>query len=436
MKNEFYQSPEPGWLMKIFWKAAGADAYLLSRSTYGDQVKYFCLGGIVIATGTMAALAGGYAFYTIFEPKGDALEKIVQASALESGEKTLSDYIHYPTVFLASIFGLIWGAIIFNIDRFIVTSTGKGDGTEAITWQELKSAFPRIIMGMIIALTISKPVEIRMFKSELDTEIGKLQEQEKIKENQKIDDYYDPLINNKLELINSEQSIIDGIDQDIKDRETLIADLQQQYIDETQGGSGNGRGIGDIANGILDQKNAEEAKLLIAKTEAEKKILPHQTKIDDYYKEIEDYKEERSDKQDSLEKKIGGLDGLLIRLKLAHEVAGFWISFFITLLFMVIELTPIFFKMMLIKGPYDYMDENIKELARAESGVEIVPEYYEENGRQMVRHKVINHLAEKLKEEKVAMIKAQTEMNLKVIEEWKNKELGKIEENPDNYFES
>ena len=36
------------------------------------------------------------------------------------------------------IFGCIWGLIIFNIDRFIVASTGKGDGTEAITSGEIK----------------------------------------------------------------------------------------------------------------------------------------------------------------------------------------------------------------------------------------------------------------------------------------------------------
>ena len=35
---------------------------------------------------------------------------------------------------LAICFGIIWGLIIFNIDRFIVASTGKGDGTEAITF--------------------------------------------------------------------------------------------------------------------------------------------------------------------------------------------------------------------------------------------------------------------------------------------------------------
>ena len=155
MDNKFYKSPQPSWLMRQFWKACGADPYLLKRSTYSDQIKYFCLGGIVVATGVMAALAGGYAIYMIFEPKGPAMEQS----------------IHTPTLVSAVLFGIIWGLVIFNIDRFIVTSTGKGDGTEAITRQEFKSAIPRIIMGVIIALTISKPIEIRMFQSEISAEL-------------------------------------------------------------------------------------------------------------------------------------------------------------------------------------------------------------------------------------------------------------------------
>ena len=159
MKNDFYKSPDPSWFMRIFWKAAGADQYLLSRSTYSDQVKYFCLGGIVIATGVMAALAGGYAFYTIFEPKGMANKNIFTTELAEMGVRA-TDLIHTPTMIKSAIFGLIWGLIIFNIDRFIVASSGKGDGTEAITWKEFTGALPRIVMGIIIALTIYKTIEI------------------------------------------------------------------------------------------------------------------------------------------------------------------------------------------------------------------------------------------------------------------------------------
>lgn len=158
-QREYYNTPKAGWVMRQLWKAAGGDRYILERATYSDQIKYMCLGGIVFATGAMAGLAGGYAFYTIFSPKGSALE----------------DSIHLPTVAISFLFGIIWGLMIFNIDRFIVTSTGKGDGTEKITWDEFKSAIPRIIMGAIIAITISKPIEIRMFQTEINIKLKEKQ---------------------------------------------------------------------------------------------------------------------------------------------------------------------------------------------------------------------------------------------------------------------
>ena len=155
MTRDYYQLPKAGKIMQFLWKCAGGDKYLLERATYSDQIKYMCLGGIVFATGAMAGLAGGYAFYTIFSPKGSAVENVID----------------FQTTILSVIFGLIWGLMIFNIDRFIVTSTGKGDGTEKITWDELKSAIPRIIMGAIIAITISKPIEIRMFQTEINNKL-------------------------------------------------------------------------------------------------------------------------------------------------------------------------------------------------------------------------------------------------------------------------
>ena len=73
MNTEYYKAPKANFIMRFLWKAAGADSYLLEKSTYTDHVKYACLGGIVLATGVMAALAGGYAFYIIFSPKGQAI---------------------------------------------------------------------------------------------------------------------------------------------------------------------------------------------------------------------------------------------------------------------------------------------------------------------------------------------------------------------------
>mgnify|MGYP001456523488 FL=1 len=66
MKRDFYTTPKSNLLMRFLWSCAGADPYVLERSTYTDHVKYACLGGIVLATGFMAAMAGGYAFFIIF----------------------------------------------------------------------------------------------------------------------------------------------------------------------------------------------------------------------------------------------------------------------------------------------------------------------------------------------------------------------------------
>ena len=407
MDNKYYKSPEPSWLMRQFWKAAGADNYLLERSTYSDQVKYFCLGGIVVATGAMAALAGGYAMYMIFEPKTNfAIDK---------------DSIHIPTLMIASVFGLIWGLIIFNIDRFIVTSTGKGDGTEAITGQEFKSAIPRIIMGLIIALTISKPIEIRMFQSEINAEVTVIQK-DFVNEMDSIttvswDGKMLPFINKS-----------DSLKKSVEDQRLEIKNQRRRLEDEAAGLlPPNPRGRGPAWKDKKENLDKMEAEFNVKKTTDSVEIAS--------LKETTDrYNQKKADEFEINEKNKSSKDGLLLRLQLAHKIAGFWISLFITLLFIVIELTPIFFKMMLIKGPYDYMDENVRELARAEAGIEIEYNFYKDKDG-IEAHKVVNRAAQMKSKERLLMIKAQEELNQKIIEKWKNNKLKDIDDDVNQFID-
>ncbi|HRP90736.1 MAG TPA: DUF4407 domain-containing protein [Edaphocola sp.] len=394
--RDYYTTPKAGAVMRFLWKAAGGDRYILERATYSDQIKYMCLGGIVFATGAMAGLAGGYAFYTIFSPKGSALE----------------DSIHYPTVALSFVFGIIWGLMIFNIDRFIVTSTGKGDGTEKITWDEFKSAIPRIIMGAIIAITISKPIEIRMFQTEINIKLKEKQiEQqtayiEKTKKNFQIE-----LDRNSKDLAKYEQEIQDKI--------ARHKFLESQYIEEARIITVGPRALAlkaqmdkvdeEIRN---DKQNAEYLKLIKEKEDIE-------TRLNNALKESQ--------------KTADGLDGLLERIKLAHEVAGFWITLFITLLFLAIELTPIFFKLMLNKTPYDYLAENRDDLIRAENGIEVRYDYYKDK-EGTEQHLVINHEAEKIIFEKMKVTEIQKELTEYAIAKYKEREKEKIDANLDEYI--
>ena len=414
-ERDYYVTPKSNPIMRFLWKAAGGDKYLLEQATYSDQVKYMCLGGIVFSTGAMAALAGGYGFYTIFSPKtADVLDKT----------KTVVHNVNYiptdiPTVILAIFFGIIWGLIIFNIDRFIVTSTGKGDGTEKITWQEFKGAIPRILMGMIIALTISKPIEIRMFKTEIDLAVQKQQDKEKEAGIMQATANYEKKVADIKAKLGKIQS-------DIETKESAIADLRTEISKEITGKNGNGAAYGPRAAELEKQANIIELQVKDLKATPE------------YLLAMDDMKKFTDEKKIDIaeaEQKAATLDGLLIRIQKAHEIAGFWISLFITLLFMAIELTPVFFKLMLTKTPYDYLKENADELIKAEYGIEVRYDYYKDKEGQE-RHLIINHEAERMIYEKIKVTDIQKELTDYAIEQYKQKEKIKIDENLEDYVKN
>lgn len=408
MKREFYEPSKSSYLMRLFWKAAGADRYILERTTYGDKVKYLCLGGIIVATGLMAALAGGYAFYTIFEPRGNALNSFQTAKDIAGAY----DAIHMPTLFKACLFGIIWGLIIFNIDRFIVTSTGKGDGTENITGKELVGALPRIIMGSVIALTISKPVEIRMFKTEIDVKLHEKQMEQQQAYKAKTDSLFASELAKKDKEIEKTQVELTRL-------RSVHKDLLDQYIDEVRN--------------ITEGPRARAIKVQMEKVDAEIATLEKNPEYLRIQKEKQDIENKRNLDLQSSEKVASGLDGLLERIKIAHEIAGTTISLFITLLFMVIELTPIFFKLMLIKSPYDFMEENIKELIKAENGIEVKANYYQDK-QGYEKDLVINHQVLRLLKEKIQMLEAQSELSEQAINAWKEKKKHDIQQDPENYI--
>lgn len=407
MKRDYYAAPGSSRIMRMFWKAAGADRYILERSTYSDKIKYLCLGGIILATGLMAALAGGYAFYTIFEPRGSAINSFQTAKNIVG----TYDQVDGPTMVKTVLFGIFWGLIIFNIDRFIVTSTGKGDGTENITKKELVGALPRLIMGAVIALTISKPVEIRMFKTEIDLKLHERQMEQQQAYKAKTDSLFDS------ELANKDKDL-EKFQKDLDAKIARHTDLEKQYIDEARTIT-----VGPRALAVKAQME------IVAGEISNLQSNPDYLRIK---KEKDDIAKRREAALDNSEKVASGLDGLLERIKIAHEISGWVISLFITLLFMVIELTPIFFKLMLIKSPYDYMEENVKELIKAENAIEIKANYYQDKVG-IERDLVINHQVLRLLKERIQLLETQSALSQEAIEAWKKQKLDEVKAHPENF---
>lgn len=419
MNKSIYQTPKPSRIMKLFWKAAGGDQYILSQSTYSDQIKYFCLGGIVVATAIMAGLSGGYAFYTIFKPKAADVSSVWEKTGGGDALNNLQGFTESTdlgTAIIALVFGIVWGLIIYNIDRFIVTSTGTGDGTEAITWGEIKSALPRIIMGCIIAISISKPLEIRILKGEID---AKLQvKQERLKEDavKLIEDKYVTRISEKNAAIAKYQREID------KSEDALTKAEINLNSEMTQVGS---RGYGPQAKRL-------DLIMQDRKSDRDNMRFRLDPLITDLNNEIKSYVEGKNKEIDNISVGLSGLDGLAERITIAEEEYPA-VSIFLTLLFLAIELTPIFFKLMLIKSPYDYMSGNYKALELAKSGIYIEENYYED--KKGVQRELVRFLnAEKEIQEKKEFHDAQIRITKYAIEKFEAAEKKKIDDNPKDFI--
>ena len=130
-------------ITSFFWICSGADTTLLQKCPT-ESSKYAGIGATIFFTGLFAALAAGYALFTVFD-----------------------------NVWAAIAFGLLWGLMIFNLDRYIVSSMRK----EGRTKSEWLMASPRLILALIISIVIAKPLELKIFEKEIAPELV-LMEQE------------------------------------------------------------------------------------------------------------------------------------------------------------------------------------------------------------------------------------------------------------------
>ena len=101
-------------IRRFFVLCSGADRALLDTCSDGEQNKYAGIGATVFFTALMAFIAAAYALYTVFE-----------------------------TIYAAVFFGLIWGLLIFNLDRFIVSTIKKRNSFKS----EFIQATPRIVLA-------------------------------------------------------------------------------------------------------------------------------------------------------------------------------------------------------------------------------------------------------------------------------------------------
>jgi hypothetical protein len=343
-------------LTRFLWQCAGADGVLLARCPASDWVKYQSIGGIVLATAWLAFVSAAYAFYTVFSPKtSTALEATTDPS----------------TVAIALVAGAVWGLVIFNIDRFIVSSAGKGDGTERITWSELTQALPRLVMALIIGVCISAPLEIRILKPEIDAQLELSQNAYLAELNENTDQRVQGQKSELIRRIDQAQAALDERSAYFETRRREINAQREKLELEAEGKTGSGiAGRGPAWQDKKDTLDKLERELERDKASYADKEQQVSADVTAWKRSLDALGLELTQAKASNLRQSRSLDGLLKRIQISHEIGGM-VPWAIMLLLLAVETGPIFFKMMLVKGSYDYMVENQKRVAAAELGIEI-----------------------------------------------------------------
>jgi len=108
-----------------------------------DRSRYLGIGGAVLSTSLMAAFAATL-----------ALQMTVDAP-----------------IAVAVAFGVVWGLIIMNLDRWLVASTNR----DSSWWRTLLVLIPRLALAVVIGGIIAEPLILRVFEPEIEAELETMQ---------------------------------------------------------------------------------------------------------------------------------------------------------------------------------------------------------------------------------------------------------------------
>lgn len=409
----------PSALARFLWSCAGADGEILKHCPHSERVKYEGIGGMVLSTGILAFISGTYALYTVFSPKVDTVLAVARQAT------------HWPSVAIAVTFGAVYALVIFNIDRFIVSSSGKGDGTEAVTLSEIGRAAPRIGMAVIIGLCMSAPLEIRVMQSEIEARL----ELEQTSYRKELDDKAVLLFDGEKQELETRR---DALQKRLDDTDAhfeairLEIDAQVEALNrEVQGASGSGK-VGEGPAARVLGKNLENKKNDVQRQKEEEraKLKPVVDEIEATTKGIAANRAALAARKESNERAARHRDGLAERIRIGHEVSP-GISVLLAMLLLSIECGPIFFKMMIAAGPYYALSENLKLVVMAKQGIEHRV-FIDELGLE--RHGEVFHGAQFRISEERRRFRTENELAERVHEKYRDKMQAEIDSDPAAFF--
>jgi Domain of unknown function (DUF4407) len=329
---------------RFFLICSGATVEILERPECKTELaRYAMMGAFVVLTAVFAALSGGFALYTGFK-----------------------------RALLGIPVGTLWGAFIFTLDRFIVSSIrkkplGNDSSLAHKTWiklGEILTALPRLILAVFIAVTVAVPLEMKYFEPEILSQIAKtdLDSDKAAAERANAGEF-------ELSKLEEDLNKLDAKEQALRDRRDQLREQRRNEVDGVKGlGSTGIRGIGPEARNRQAEYDNVQKDLDKSVSEDEEPRAKARARVDELRKRLD----ERI-KQAQGTMRQG--NGFLARFKALAELADDGpiknVSLFLVILLTLIETTPVLIKLFAKRGPYDDLLEAIEHKVHVAQQVEV-----------------------------------------------------------------
>lgn len=304
------------WFQKFLMICSGGNIHILQKSP-SEWNKFAGIGGIVLFTAIFATLSASYAMFTVFED-----------------------------VYISAGFGILWGLMIFNLDRYIVSSIKKTGSF----WQQFWMAVPRLILATFLGIVISKPLELKIFEKEVNKQLNTIIQRNKTElqktMNGRILQQSGPFAEEKQKIqkqIAAYQSAYDS----------ASVELEKEILGTKTGLTSGKVGFGTNAKRKSELKEQRRKDLENYQKQMEPRLKYLDTQISGVYSNLQT-------EQKNSEHAENKFDGFAARLQALDELGKTnaimaLASFFIMMMFITLEISPVLVKLISSVGPYDYL---------------------------------------------------------------------------------
>ena len=306
------------WFQHFLMICSGGNIHLLKKSPT-EWNKFAGIGGVVLFTAIFATLSAGYAMFTVFD-----------------------------NVWTAVGFGVLWGLMIFNLDRYIVSSIKK-TGT---WWNQILMTIPRLILATFLGIIISKPLELKIFEKEvnkqLNTIIQRNKKQLQAEMRGRILQQSGPFDAEKKQIQNQVKNYQVAYD-------SASVELEKEILGKQSGLTSGKVGFGTNAKRKAELKEQKRLDLENYQKQQQSRLQYLDTEISKVYTNLETERkstETFEDKFNGFAARLQALDELGKNSAIMALAASFIMGLFICL-----EISPVLIKLISHVGPYDYLLE-------------------------------------------------------------------------------